>query len=201
MKNAVQASASLAVERELRARAEQKEAEEKQERIAANAQLLAMQQAHAAEMEGLRVSSNPAHYTLALAHFIPCVLQTHESEVVAQWKCKIEEAEKDREKLMRYADLVCSPTPPPRLLPHSPTAISVCCRDLRASQDAGVTMECELSALKTHLADAEMKTKELSDLGKLAGEADIMKRRLVESEKERVREEEAFKAQVAELEA
>jgi hypothetical protein len=64
-----------------------------------------------------------------------------------------------------------------------------------------MTMDRELSALKTHLADAEMKTKELSDLGKLAGEADVMKRRLIESEKERVREEEAFKAQIAELEA
>jgi len=46
--------ASLAVEKELRARAEGKEAEERQERVAANAQLLAMQQAHAVEMEGQR---------------------------------------------------------------------------------------------------------------------------------------------------
>ena len=55
--NTTQATSSLAVERELRARAEQKEAEEREERVAANAQLLALQQAHAAEVEGMRVGS------------------------------------------------------------------------------------------------------------------------------------------------
>ena len=49
------ATASLAVEKELRARAEQKEGEEREERVAANAQLLALQQAHAGEVENLRV--------------------------------------------------------------------------------------------------------------------------------------------------
>lgn len=52
-----QATASLAVERELRARAEQKEGEEREERVAANAQLLALQQAHVGEVENLRVRS------------------------------------------------------------------------------------------------------------------------------------------------
>ncbi len=53
----LQTTSSLAVERELRARAEQKEGEEREERVAANAQLLALQQAHAAEVEGMRVRS------------------------------------------------------------------------------------------------------------------------------------------------
>lgn len=35
----------------------------------------------------------------------------------------------------------------------------------------------------------------------MAGEADIMRHRLIESEKERVKEEEKFRAQIAELEA
>lgn len=50
-----QATAALALEKELRARAEQKEGEEREERVAANAQLLALQTAHASEVEGLRV--------------------------------------------------------------------------------------------------------------------------------------------------
>lgn len=55
-----QATAKLAVELQLRARAELKEEEERRERVAANAQLLAMQQAHAAEMEALRVGDDVA---------------------------------------------------------------------------------------------------------------------------------------------
>jgi hypothetical protein len=72
----MQASASLAVERELRARAELKEEEERRERIAANAQLLAMQQAHAAEMEGLRVRCpwvGRIFHTTQLSHISRCI--------------------------------------------------------------------------------------------------------------------------------
>lgn len=63
-----QVTAQLAVEKELRSRAEVKEGEERQERVAANAQLLAMQQAHAAEMEGQRVRAR-----LLLACLPACV--------------------------------------------------------------------------------------------------------------------------------
>jgi hypothetical protein len=55
-----QAASELAVERNLRSRAEQKETEERNERIAVHAQLLAMQQAHIAEVQGLKVRPRSA---------------------------------------------------------------------------------------------------------------------------------------------
>jgi len=60
------------VERELRARAEQKEGEEREERVAANAQLLALQQAHAAEVEGMRVRGNGAHSVVHACLYMRC---------------------------------------------------------------------------------------------------------------------------------
>ncbi len=144
--------ASLAVEKELRARAEGKEAEERQERVAANAQLLAMQQAHAVEMEGQRAEKTKA---------------------LQDWEHKVHAAEQERETLLK---------------------------EIRDAQEAALTFESELKTLRRALEDAESRTEQLQELAQISGEAEVLRHRLVEADKDREMGAEKSRQQIAELE-
>jgi len=144
--------ASLAVEKELRARAEGKEAEERQERVAANAQLLAMQQAHAVEMEGQRAEKVEA---------------LKESERRAQ------EGEAERVLLLK---------------------------ENRDAQEAALTLESELKTLRRALGEAESRTEQLQELAQVSGEAEVLRHRLLEADKDREMTTEKYRQKIAELE-
>jgi len=144
--------ASLAVEKELRARAEGKEAEERQERVAANAQLLAMQQAHASEMEGQRVEK---------------------MEALKEYERKAQEGDTERALLLQ---------------------------ENRDAQEAALTLESELKTLRRALGEAESRTEQLQELAQVSGEAEVLRHRLLEADKDREIGAEKYRQQVAELE-
>ncbi|EWM23708.1 dna topoisomerase [Nannochloropsis gaditana] len=144
--------ASLAVEKELRSRAEGKEAEEREERVAANAQLLAMQQAHGTEMENQRAEK---------------------MEAVKEWERRAQDGEQERERLLR---------------------------ENRDAQEAALTLESELKTLRRALEDAESRTEQLQELAQISGEAEVLRRRLLEADRDREMGAEKYRQQVSDLE-
>jgi hypothetical protein len=63
-----------------------------------------------------------------------------------------------------------------------------------------VTLEGELRTLRRALEDAESRTEQLAELGRVSGEVDVLRHRLLEAEKLRAEEQERSRGQVRQLE-
>ena len=102
-----------------------------------------------------------------------CPSQAEQAEAVKKWEQRLAAGEAEREKLLG---------------------------EVRDAQEAAVTFESELKTLRRALEDAESRTEQLAELAHVSGEAEVLRRRLLEADRDREEGAETYRRQIAELE-